>query len=306
MSLNHKKGIAFALLTTTLWGFLSIIIKIVLKEVSPITVVWVRMTVAALAVGGYYLVKKPSTLKIFTRPSKLLWVAAVGLAINYIGYASGVEYAGPATTQVVIQLGAVSLCLSGFFLFKERFIGRQILGFVLAFAGLFFFYRQQLTAMETGREEYIKGVLFVVTGALAWAAYSIAQKKLVLRYPVQQINLFLYTFASLAYLWFVDFSEFEGLSATAYILLLFLGLNTLIAYGALGAALKYTDAGKVSVIIILNPLITFAALWVMETLGIDWIAFEQIPFWAYMGAVMMLTGAALATIAGKKKTKKDR
>ncbi len=306
MAVNHKKGIAFAILTAVLWGFLAIIIKVVLKEVSSITIVWVRMTIAFLGVGGFYLLNQPSVFKIFIRPPNLLWVAAPALALNYIGYSLGVEFAGPAAAQVVIQLGATTLCLSGFFLFKEHFSKRQILGFVLAFCGLFLFYRRQMGAMETGREDYVKGILFLIMGALTWAAYGIAQKKLVVKHSVQHINLFLYAFASLAYLPFVNFSEFQGLGLTMILLLLFLGLNTLVAYGAVGAALKYTDAGKVSVIIILNPLITFAALGVMEALKVDWIVLDKIPFWAYIGAGMMLTGAVLATAKGNKKTREEQ
>ena len=53
---NHKKGIAFAILTALLWGFLAILIKVALNKANPVTIVWVRMTVAMLIVGFYYCV----------------------------------------------------------------------------------------------------------------------------------------------------------------------------------------------------------------------------------------------------------
>lgn len=299
--MDHKKGITFAIITAVLWGVLAIGIKMVLTEVDPITVVWMRMSIAMLGVGAYFLMKRPSAFQVFTKPPRLIWVAAIGLAFNYIGYAKGIDWAGPASTQVVIQLGPITLCIAGFFLFKEKFASRQIWGFILAFIGLFFFYRQQLGSMEVGQDTFIKGVLATIVGATAWAAYSISQKKLVVNHPVQQINLFLYAFSTVAYLPFVDFSEFIDLSPWAWALLIFLGLNTLIAYGSLGEALKYTDAGKVSVIIILNPIITFIILEVMATYGVSFMIIEKIPFWAYVGAVMMLSGAALAVVAPKKK-----
>jgi drug/metabolite transporter (DMT)-like permease len=303
--MNHRKGITFALITAFLWGLLAVGIKIVLKEVDAITVVWVRMSIAGLCVGTYFLIKRPAAFQVFSKPPKLIWVAAIGLALNYIGYSKGIDLAGPASTQVVIQLGPIVLCLSGFFVFKEKFAGRQILGFIIAFAGLFFFYKQQISNLDNGMNTYIRGVLFTIMGALTWATYSITQKKLVVNNPVQQINLFLYTFSTIVYLPFVDFSDFVGLSPWMWVGLIFLGLNTLIAYGALGEALKYTDAGKVSVIIILNPIITFALLEILEASGVNWIAFEKIPFWAYIGAAMMLAGAALAVVAPKRdKSKK--
>lgn len=299
--MNHKKGVAFAILTALLWGFLAILIKIVLKKVDAVAVVWVRMTIAMLGVAVYFLMKNPSSLSILVRPPRLLWVAAIALSVNYVGYAFGIQLAGPATAQVVVQFGPVALCLFGIFIFKERFVLRQILGFVLAFCGLFFFYRQQLSAVEFGRDDFIKGVICTGVAALAWSLYSISQKKLVKKYSVQQINLFLYAFASLVYLPFVDFSMFRGLSVMMWVALVVLGLNTLVAYGAVGAALKYTDAGKVSVILILNPLITFVALGIMEAMGVDWFVLEKIPFWAYVGAGMMLCGAIMAVVTPMRK-----
>lgn len=303
--MDHRKGILFAILTAALWGVLAIGIKIVLREVDAITVVWMRMSIAMLGVGTYYIIKRPAAFKVFSNPPKLIWVPAIGLALNYIGYAKGIDLAGPAATQVVIQLGPITLCLAGFFLFKERFSRRQIIGFIVAFAGLFFFYKQQIGSMNTGQDTFVKGLLATVVGATAWATYSISQKQLVKVHPVQQINLFLYTFSTIVYLPFVNFSDFVGLSPWMWGTLIFLGLNTLIAYGSLGEALKYTDAGKVSVIIILNPIITFVLLELMEAAGIDWIDYHHIPFWAYIGATMMLSGAALAVVKQAKKSKQS-
>lgn len=301
--MNHKKGIIFAIITALLWGLLAIGVKIVLGEVSAITVVWVRMSIAMLCIGSYFAIKRPAAFKIFIKPPPLVWLAALGLALNYLGYAKGVDWAGPASTQVVIQVGPITLCIAGFLIFKEKFSRRQIFGFVVAFAGLIFFYRQQIASIDVGQDTFIKGILATIGGALTWALYSISQKQLVKKHPVQEINLFLYAFSTIAYLPFVDFTEFIGLSPWMWAALIFLGLNTLIAYGSLGEALKYTDAGKVSVIIILNPIITFIALGILEATGVNWLVFEKLSIWAYLGASLMLTGAAMAVI--KKTPKKD-
>lgn len=302
---NHKKGIAYAVLSALLWGVVSVVMKIALTEADPITVVWVRMTIAFLGVAVYYVAKQPKAFVIFKRPPPLLCLAAVALAVHYAGYSLGVEYAGPATTQVVVQLGVILLCLSGFFIFKEKFYKRQIFGFTLTFFGLFFFYNQQLASMHTGQAEYVKGVVIIVLSAITWAVYSVNQKKLVQQYEVQQVNMFLYGFAAIAYLPFVQFSDFVGMSLEVWLILVFLGLNTLIAYGSIGLALKYTDAGKVSVVIILNPIITFVLLELMQWFHVDWIVIEHVPFWAYVGAVLMLVGAILAVVTPSRESKKE-
>lgn len=299
--MDHKKGIAFAIVTAVLWGLLAIGIKVVLVEVDPITVVWVRMMTAAGGLALYFALKKPQAFSVFSKPPKLIWLPAVGLALNYIGYAKGIDLAGPASAQVVIQSGPVILCLAGFFIFHEKFVIRQKIGLVVAFVGLLFFYSRQLSSMEVGQEYFMKGVLFTFGGAMSWSLYSISQKSIVKSYPVQWVNMFIYTFSAIVYAPFVDFSVFAHLSIWMWLGLLFLGLNTLVAYGCMGEALKYTDAGKISVIIILNPIITFVLLQIMEQRGVTWIAYEQIPFWAYVGATLMLLGAILATVRSKQR-----
>ena len=58
----------------------------------------------------------------------------------------------------------------------------------------------------------------------------------------------------LLFLPFVNFASLAHLSFGYWALLVFLGANTLISYGCLSLALKYLEAGKVSIIIVLNPI----------------------------------------------------
>jgi len=105
----------------------------------------------------------------------------------------------------------------------------------------------------------------------------------------------------------MNFSQFEGLSIIQWILLIFLGINTLIAYGSLAAALKYIEANKVSIIITLNPIITFVAMFVLDLLNVAWIDPENINFYGFIGALAVLAGVILAVRkpASKKKSHKS-
>jgi drug/metabolite transporter (DMT)-like permease len=78
-----------------------------------------------------------------------------------------------------------------------------------------------------------------------------------------------------------------------WLLFIFLGLNTLFAYIYIAAALKYTDASKVSIIIILNPLITFITMGILTALKVSWIADEKFTPLSIAGALIVLAGAVL-------------
>jgi drug/metabolite transporter (DMT)-like permease len=55
---------------------------------------------------------------------------------NYYGYVKGVELSSPSIAQIFIQIGPVFLALSGFLFFHEKATTRQVIGLILAFAGL--------------------------------------------------------------------------------------------------------------------------------------------------------------------------
>ena len=81
--------------------------------------------------------------------------------------------------------------------------------------------------------------------------------------------------------------------------LIFLGVNTFIAYGALAYALKYLDANKVSVIITMNPIITFLALAAMI------VAHEKFTWISIVGALTVITGVILTVLQRKIEKSKN-
>ena len=148
---------------------------------------------------------------------------------------------------------------------------------------------------------YNTGILLTLSGALAWAIYAILQKKLVISFSAGTLNLFLFGFPALVYLPFVDFNILADLSLIWWALLIFLGVNTLIAYGSLAQALKYTAASKVSIILILNPIITFTIMGILTIMKVTWIEEEKFSFLSLIGALIILTGATLVVGKNQKK-----
>lgn len=212
-------------------------------------------------------------------------------------------YTSPSNAQVAIQSGPLLLALFGILFFKEKISKVQIAGFLLAILGFWIFYRQHVSAVPIGQEgQYTKGMLITFSGAVAWAIYAAFQKKLVVHYPVGTLNVFIFGLPVLLYLPFVNFESLAHLSIGYWALLVFLGANTLISYGCLSLALKYLEAGKVSIIIILNPIITFILMGILTALSVDWIAGEHFSVLSIAGALIALGGAILVI---RKKKQKD-
>lgn len=297
---NHTKGIIYASITAFFWGFLAVALKIAVREIEPVTIVWFRFVFAFIILASWQAFKKPSSFKILAKPPLLLILAALGLTWNYMGYMLGIQYTTPSNAQLFIQTGPILLAVAGFVFFKEKIKRNQIIGFAIAILGLSFFYSDQLSAFFDNRAQYKIGVAFTLTGAIAWATYAISQKQLVSKYSVESLNLFLFGLPAIIYIPFVNFAPLFNLSWTWWLLLLFLGANTFIAYTCLAQALKYTEANKVSVIIIVNPIITFVTMGILTELNVSWIAHERFSMITILGASLVLTGAFFVSKKSKK------
>ena len=296
---NQTKGIFYILVTVLMWGVLAIALKVASQVIDSPTIVWFRFSLAFSGMFIWMLVNNPKELKILYKPSWLIVVSSLALAWNYIGFMLGIQYTSPSNAQVAIQFGPVLLAVFGVIFFKEKISRIQMMGFVLAIFGFLLFYQQHLNATAEQGTQYTKGMLITLSGAVAWAIYAALQKKLVINYPVGTLNVFIFGLPVLIYLPFVNFSSLAHLSFGYWALLVFLGANTLISYAYLSLALKYLEAGKVSVIIVLNPIITFVLMGTLTWMQVTWIDGEHFSVLSVVGALIALIGAIL--VVRKKK-----
>ena len=297
---NQTKGLIYTLVTVLMWGVLAIALKLASKVVDSPTIVWFRFSLAFTGMAVWAALKNPKALQILYKPSWIIVISSVALAYNYIGFMLGIQYTSPSNAQVAIQFGPILLAISGVVFFHEKISKIQILGFILAILGFLMFYQQHAAAVMPGQEgQYTKGMLITLTGAVAWTIYAALQKKLVLTHSVGSLNIFIFGLPVLIYLPFVNFSSLAHLSVGYWALLVFLGANTLISYGYLSLALKYLEAGKVSVIIVLNPIITFILMGIFTWMQVSWIPGEHFSVLSITGGLIALGGAVL--VIRKKK-----
>ena len=86
---------------------------------------------------------------------------------------------------------------------------------------------------------------------------------------------------------------FAGVDSTYWLFLVFLGFNTLFAYGALAEAVKIIPISLISILITLNPLITLLAMLVFPDYSLGRLPQDPTGFLGYIGAVIAVLGVAL-------------
>lgn len=298
-SSDHFKGVFFSVVTVVMWGVLAIALKIAVKDLPSATIVWGRFSIAFLLLFAYLAVKRPSVFSIFRRPPKELIIASLTLGFNYYGFMKGIEYTTPGNAQVFIQIGPVLFAVAGIYIFKEKINWKHITGFLITVCGLSIFYWEQLMAM-VNQKTYSLGILWVVAGAVSWSVYALYLKNLSFKYSTNQLNVFIYGLCTLLFLPLTDYGSLTHLSFGGWALLIFLGVNTLIAYGAVALAFRYLDSSKVSVIITTNPILTFVLMYLIERFGLNWVATEHFSWASITGAIMALGGAIFVILFTRK------
>jgi drug/metabolite transporter (DMT)-like permease len=293
----------YAIFTASLWGFMAIILKIITGELPPATVVWFRFFFAFVVLSLWTLLFRRSDFSIFRHPPLLLFLAAIFLGFNYMGFISGIKYISPSSSQVFIQIAPVGFALSGIIIFREHVNWKHIVGFILVLLGIGLFYSEQLRDLASGADHFTLGMFLVLGGGLSWTIFATFQKLLIRKIRPNQLNLFIYGFCSLALLPLVKFSRLQGMPDTNWYILIYLGLNTVLAYGSLALAIKFTEATRVSVIITLNPIITFVTMAILSRMEVTWIEPEAFSVLSILGALTVLGGAILVISAGWRNRK---
>jgi drug/metabolite transporter (DMT)-like permease len=288
MKTDHVRGLTYVAVTALLWGFLPILMKVALQEFSEGSIVWFRFTFAFAVLFLILKFQKGQPESIILSPPGFGVLAGIFLAANYFYFLKGVETGTPSNAGILIQIAPVMLVILGVVVFKERFHWKQGVGLVVAVVGYVLFYRDQ--SQQWGSDAYTETSIYMVAAAVLWVGYMVCQKKLSVSYKAQTLNLLVYGTAALVLIPTAVWSDFNNTHIGSWVLMVFLGVNTLLAYGCLAEAVNYIPLWLISVVITLNPFITLIAMQVLSVMAPGWVEPEVIGLWGYIGASIAISG----------------
>jgi drug/metabolite transporter (DMT)-like permease len=286
-----SKGILFACVAAFLWAFLAIALKVSSKTIDPATIVWFRFALAFIVMFVYMLIRSPRELGILIRPPWQLIVGSCALAWNFYGYMVGVDVTTPVNAQIYIQAGPVLFALSGILIYKEKITWIHIIGFLVVITGFVLFYSEQLQDSSSNSPAFLNGILVLLSAGVTWAVYASLQKFLITQYSANQLNIFIFGFCAILFTPFAKYNVFATIGFIDWVLLVHHAINTILAYGSIALAIKYSEANKVSLIVTLNPIITVIAMYIFGLTGVNWITHEHFSLVSIVGAALSIFGA---------------
>ncbi|BFM49895.1 DMT family transporter [Marinomonas sp. THO17] len=260
-------GLFFSSITVLFWGMLPIALKLSGDFSDPITLTWLRFSVAGIILGLWQWQK--GKLGEFKSLSAKDWgrLLAAGsfLIINYTSFAWSLSYILPGSAQLSFQSAPLFLALGGLFFLKEKASWLQWLCFVGIGLGMITFFHPVLG--ESEQTNLLTGFIIVQISASAWSCYALLQKSLFLKLSPSNILLAIYLYATLVMMPFSSPTKLTSLNLEDTLLAAFCCLNTLIAYGAFAQAMRYWKTVQVSASVALTPVMSYILTEIIVSVG---------------------------------------
>ncbi len=274
-------------------------------EADPYTLNFYRFSLP-VAVLYFYLRGRGQLPTLWRGPQRHLrarvLIAAILLIGNYLFFAYALGRITPGAAQVLIQVGTMTLLLSGIFLFGEPFSRLQWLGCAIFFGGLvtFFFYR--ILTMFNGIDSYAIGMGLMLIAALMWATYAILQKPLLREINPAQILLVVFTLGVVVFLPMADLTLVLTFSPLALTGLTFCIISTLVGTAFFAEALAHWEASKISATLTTIPLFTLLFMQALSEYPNFNIDAEPITTLTIIGALLVVFGASLVALSKRPDT----
>jgi len=293
-----RLGVALSLGAVFMWGLLPIALSGLLEHMSAMTITWFRFALAGAALA-IPVARSRGLAPVFGNRRAvvgLLALATAALVANYIFYAFSLHFVPPSGAQVLIQLAPMCLLLGSLLVFHERLVAVQVVGLAVLVTGLVLFFHSDLPALRTGGSPLLPGILLLFGAAVTWGIYALAQKQLLNTLTSPSIMVVIYVASSVVLLPFARPGQVTALDGPGLGLLVFLGFNTLAAYGCFSEALEHLEASRVSVVLSLTPLVTIAAVTVGSRILPTLISREQLDPLSLLGAALVVAGSMMGAL----------
>ncbi len=253
------------ILAVVFWGSSFIATKVALKELSPETIISLRLIIAAVFLFiTAILLKKDFSINL--KSHSFIFILALIAVFHLMIQVTGLKYTTASNTGWIIGTAPIFMVILAAIFFREKIGMLKIGGIIIAMFGLLLLIgKGNITNVDLIKN---KGDLLVFASAFTWGVYSMVNKKISLSYSPMMTILYLFIMMAVIIIPFnlntASVNSVVHLSLNGWISILFLGLFCSgIAYVIWAYSLRDLESAKVGAFLYFEPLITVFAAWVL-------------------------------------------
>ena len=246
--------------SVVVWGASFIATKVALKDVSPATVIWLRFGIGVMILGGASAFQGQFELPKRKEIPYLFLLGFIGIAFHQWLQSTALVTAQASTTAWIVATTPIFMALLGRFALKEILTKTQILGIVLATAGVFVVVSEgDFTSLRLGQFG-TPGDILILISAANWAIFSALSKHGLKEQPANWVLFYVMGFGwlllSLLFFFGNGLSEITQLSIGGWSAVIFLGIACSgFAYIFWYDGLKSIPSSQVGSFLFLEPLV---------------------------------------------------
>jgi drug/metabolite transporter (DMT)-like permease len=250
-----------ALFAVLVWGGSFVATKVALRDVSPVTVVWLRFGMGFIILGLGVLSRRQ-----FAVPSRpdLAYFALLGfLGITFHQWlqSTGLTTAQATTTSWIVATTPVFMALLGWLVLKEKLSFLMLLGIGVAALGvLVVVSKGDLLALSSG-QAFTYGDLLILISAPNWAIFSTLSRRGLSQHPAARMMFYVmgfgFLFTTILFLLGPGPAEISHLTLNGWLGVAFLGiLCSGVAYIFWYDALQAMPVAQTGAFVYIEPFVT--------------------------------------------------
>jgi drug/metabolite transporter (DMT)-like permease len=287
---GQARAMAGVILGVTVWGASFIATKIALREMTPVALVWSRFFIGWLVLGVVAAGRKASVPLCWKAVPQLLLLGALGVALHQWVQSTGLETSAATTGAWLVTFTPVFIALLGLAILGEKLRWLQILGILVAAAGVVIVVSHgDLASVWRGGFGHRGDFLILLSGML-WALFSVFSRKQLQVYTPAAL-MFLVMGAGMLEITLPmvlehRFHELSHLTTQAWAAVSFLGVFCSgLAYVFWYDALQVLPAARVGAFLYAEPLVAAVVAY--------WLLGEPFLWSNYAGGAAIVAGVIL-------------
>jgi len=249
-----------AIFAVIVWGASFIATKIALREVSPVTIVWLRFSMGVIILGIAVRMRKQFALPAGNEWAYFAFLGFLGITFHQWLQSNGLQTSEAGATAWIVATTPVFMALLGWIILKEGLGWMKALGILLAFIGV-------LVVVSGGRLDSISigrfgapGDKLILLSAINWAVFSALSRRGLRAHPASLMMFYVmsfgWLFTSLLFISTNGISELQRLTFNGWVGVSFLGVFCSgLAYIAWYDALQALSTAQTGVFLYLEPLV---------------------------------------------------